>query len=91
MKDIKKQKIIKATINDNFPQSCSFKNNETGYYEVLKICEKCRFFDDKTDFPNAFCDKNSEMIDFHFNTLVCPLGKFKIIDLNTTGEIVNEG
>lgn len=90
MKNNKNTKIIKATINDEFPQSCSFKNNEKGYKEVLKICSKCKYFDDETDFPNCFCDKNCEMIDFHFNTLYCPLNKFKIVNLDNPNGGKNE-
>lgn len=81
MNENKNTKIIKATINERH-NSCSFRNNPKGYKEVLNICTKCGYLDEETDFPNLFCDKSCEGIDFHFNTLYCPLNKFKIVDLN---------
>ena len=49
------------------------------YDKVLKHCTKCKYFDDETDFPNCFCYKSCEGIDYHFCTLKCPLGKFEIV------------
>lgn len=51
------------------------------YYEVLKHCTRCKYFDDQIDFPNSFCDKSCEFIDYHFCTLKCPLGKFEIVEV----------
>lgn len=72
-------KIIKAKINKKM-NTCSFENSEQEYNEILNICSKCKYFDDETDFPNCFCEKSCEMIDFWFNTVQCPLNKFKVVE-----------
>lgn len=56
----------------------SFKRNESGFDQISKICDKCKYFDQETDFPNCFCDKSCELIDFYFCSPTCPLKKWKI-------------
>lgn len=76
------QKIKAVKINDSI-NSASFYIDENTYNNnfdnVLKHCTHCKYFDNETDFPNCFCDKNCDMIDYHFCTLKCPLGKFEIV------------
>lgn len=81
-------KIFKANKNKDLNIECySFKNNESDFDKLCKICEKCKYFDQGTDFPNCFCEKSNEMIDFHFCSPVCPLNKWKIEELK---KVVNE-
>ncbi len=78
---MEKIKCIKINEHHN---SASFyiddKTDNKNYDKVLKHCTKCKYFDDETDFPNCFCDKSCEMIDYYFCTLKCPLGKFCILE-----------
>lgn len=73
---------IEARVNKEAGGSKCYKfdEHEKNFDKVCAICEKCKFLDTKSDFPNRFCDKNCEMIDFWFCTPECPLGKFKLVD-----------
>lgn len=61
-------------------KSFNFVDYDFNFDNVLNICGKCKYFDDDTDFPNCFCNKSCEMIDYWFCSSKCPLGKFKLID-----------
>lgn len=75
------KKIFKAKKVDNPQIECySFNDNEKDYYKLCRICDKCKFFDQESDFPNCFCDKSNEMIDFWFCSPKCPLGKWEIVE-----------
>ena len=72
---------IEANKNDNDKQlSFNFKNCDDNYDKVLKICSKCKYFDDTTDFPNVFCEKSCEGIDYWYCTPKCPRGEFLLVD-----------
>lgn len=74
--------VIKCVKINEHHNSASFyideKTENKNFDKVLKYCEKCKYYDNETDFPNSFCDKNCEGIDYHFCSLKCPLGKFEI-------------
>jgi len=74
---------IKAVkINDHHNSASFYIDEETynkNYDKVLKHCSKCKYFNEEWDFPNSFCEKSYEGIDYHFCTLKCPLGKFEIV------------
>ena len=76
--------LIKAKINENDAsmgiKSFRFDEHDKNFDKVLEICQKCKFFDGETDFPNMFCDKCCEMIDYWYCLSQCPLGKFKLVD-----------
>lgn len=58
----------------------SFKDNEKDYDKLRRICDKCKYFDKESGFPNCFCDKSNEMIDFWFCSPKCPLEKWEIVE-----------
>lgn len=74
--------VIKCVKLNEHHNSASFyideKTENKNFDKVLKYCEKCKYYDIETDFPNSFCDKCCEGIDYHFCLLKCPLGKFEI-------------
>lgn len=74
---------IEAKVNKNAGGDTlcyRFDEYDENFYKVLDICSKCKFFDNDSDFPNCFCDKNCEMIDYMYCTGKCPLGKFELFD-----------
>ena len=77
---MEKIKCVKINVHH---QSASFYIDEEtenkNYDKVLKHCTNCKYYDYESDFPNSFCEKSCEMIDYHFCTTKCPLGKFEIV------------
>ena len=89
--------IIEATLNQDLKVRCgeecfSFEHHDKNFDQVIKHCKNCKFLDEESDFPNRFCDKNNDMIDYWFCTGKCPLGKFELIDKNLNkGEDLKRG
>lgn len=78
--------IIYGNANNSPTGSFNFNKLDSEFKKVIAICSKCKFLDDDSDFPNSFCDKSCEMIDYHFCSPKCPLGKFIVLDKNGVGK-----
>lgn len=76
---------IEAKRNKRSPYgSYRFENNDNEFDKVINICQRCQFLDQESDFPNAWCDKSNEMIDYWFCAAECPLKKWKLIEKDDT-------
>lgn len=84
-------KKVKATRNKDHPhpevqKSYNFRDFDNNFNIVSNLCFRCKFLDDKSDFPNRFCDKTNDMIDYHFCQAKCPLGKWQLYDPKETNQ-----
>lgn len=57
-----------------------FSENDKEFDKIINICQQCKHIDEDSDFPNIWCDKSNEMIDYWFCLSECPTKKWKLVD-----------